>query len=68
MLRDINADVVTKAVRGNPALEDTRIIIISGMIEEDKVQGLYDLGVHAYLRKPFQIHELISKIVELLHI
>jgi excisionase family DNA binding protein len=68
MLRDINADVVTKAVRSNPALEDTRIIIISGMIEEDKVQGLYDLGVHAYMRKPFQIHELISKIVELLHI
>ncbi|MBM4017787.1 MAG: response regulator [Planctomycetes bacterium] len=68
MLRDINADVVCKTVRGNPALEDTRIIVISGMVEEDKVQGLYDLGVHAFMRKPFQIDELISKIVELLHI
>jgi excisionase family DNA binding protein len=68
MLQDINADVVTKAIKGNPSLEDTRIIIISGMIENDKVQSLYDLGVHAYLRKPFQIDELINKISELLHI
>ena len=68
MLHDINADVVTKTIKSNPALEDTRIIIISGMIEEDKVQSLYDLGVHAYMRKPFQIDELISKIAELLRL
>lgn len=68
MLQDINADVVTKAIRSNPSLEDTRIIIISGMIEDDKVQGLYELGVHAYLRKPFQIDTLINKIAELLHL
>ena len=68
MLQDINADVVTKAIKSNPSLEDTRIIIISGMIEDDKVQSLYDLGVHAYLRKPFQIDELINKIAELLHL
>jgi len=68
MLQDINADVVTKAIRSNPSLEDTRIIIISGMIEDDKVQGLYELGVHAYLRKPFQIDTLTNKISELLHV
>jgi excisionase family DNA binding protein len=68
MLPDINADVVTRAVKANPSLEDTRIIIISGMIEDDKVQSLYDLGVHAYMRKPFRIEELINKISELLHI
>jgi excisionase family DNA binding protein len=68
MLRDINADVVTKTIKANPSLEDTRIIIISGMIEDDKVQSLYDLGVHAYLRKPFQIDELINKISELLYV
>jgi excisionase family DNA binding protein len=68
MLQDINADVVTKAIKANPSLEDTRIIIISGMIEDDKVQSLYDLGVHAYLRKPFQIDELVNKISELLYV
>ena len=68
MLPDINADVVMKTIKSNPSLEDIRIIIISGMIEEDKVQSLYDLGVHAYLPKPFQIDELINKIAELLHL
>jgi excisionase family DNA binding protein len=68
MLPDINADVVTKTIKSNPSLEDMRIIIISGMIEDDKVQSLYDLGVHAYLRKPFQIDELINKIAELLRL
>ncbi|MCX5682734.1 MAG: response regulator [Planctomycetota bacterium] len=68
MLKDINADVVTKTIKSNPSLEDTRIIIISGMIEDDKVQSLYELGIHAYLRKPFLIEELINKIAELLHL
>jgi excisionase family DNA binding protein len=66
LLRDINADVVCKTIRSNPTLEDTKIIIISGMIEEDRVKSLYDLGINAYLRKPFQIDALIGKISELL--
>jgi excisionase family DNA binding protein len=65
MLPDINANVVCKTIRSNPALEDTRIIIISGMIEEDKVAGLYDLGIDVFLRKPFQIDDLVARIAEL---
>jgi DNA-binding response OmpR family regulator len=68
VLNDINANVVCKAIRSNPGLEDTRIIIISGLIEDDKIQGLYDLGVDVFMRKPFQIDELIGKIAELLKI
>jgi excisionase family DNA binding protein len=68
VLNDINANVVCKAIRSNPGLEDTRIIIISGLIEDDKIQGLYDLGVDVFMRKPFQIDELIGKMAELLKI
>jgi len=68
LLPDINANVVCKTIRTDPALEGTRIIIISGMVEEDKVQALYDLGVDAFLRKPFQFDELVGKIAELLHV
>jgi two-component system phosphate regulon response regulator PhoB len=68
LLPDINANVVCKTIRTDPALEGTRIIIISGMVEEDKVRALYDLGVDAFLRKPFQFDELVSKIAELLHV
>jgi excisionase family DNA binding protein len=66
LLPDINANVVAKAIRTNPGLEDTKIIIISGIVEEDKLQALYDMGIHAFLHKPFQVDELINKISELL--
>lgn len=66
MLPDINANVVCKTIRGNPALEDTRIIIISGHIEDEVSAKLYELGANAFLHKPFQIGELVGKIAELL--
>ncbi|MBE3123482.1 MAG: response regulator [Planctomycetes bacterium] len=68
MLRDINANVVCKLIRSNPGLEDTRIIIISGHIEDDVSAGLYEMGADAFLRKPFQIDELVAKISELLNL
>jgi excisionase family DNA binding protein len=68
MLPDINANVVCRTIRTDPTLADTRIIVISGMIEEDKVRSLFDLGVHAFMRKPFQIDELVTKIAELLEV
>jgi len=68
MLPDINANVVCKTIRSNPALEGTRIIIISGLVEEDKIEGLYDLGVDFFLKKPFKMDELVGKIAELLNV
>jgi len=66
MLPDINANVVCKTIRGNPALEDTRIIIISAHIEDEVSAKLYELGANAFLHKPFQIDALVGKIAELL--
>lgn len=66
MLPDINANVVCKTIQNTPGLERTHILVISGMIEEDKVDELYDLGVNAFMRKPFKMDELVGKISELL--
>ncbi len=68
LLPDINANVVCKTIRSDPTLADTRIIIISGMVEEDKIRDLRELGIHAFMRKPFQIEELVGKIAELLEV
>src|ERR671937_1910236 len=40
MLPDINGKEVCQRVRSDPTLEDVRILCISGMIEEDKIQEL----------------------------
>ncbi len=68
MLPDINAGVVCKTIRSNPSLANTQILLISGIVEEEKVRDLYALGVKAFMRKPFRIDDLVSKIAELLNV
>jgi DNA-binding response OmpR family regulator len=68
LLHDINADVVCKTIRSNPTVEEARIILISGHIAEDEEDKIKEMGVDAFLRKPFQIEELVSHISELLNL
>ena len=61
MLPDINGKEVCHRVRADPALEDVRILCISGMIEDDKIQELKLSGADDFLHKPFDIEELIDR-------
>jgi excisionase family DNA binding protein len=68
MLPDINGKEVCHRVRSDSSLEDVRILCISGMIEEDKVQELRLSGADDFLHKPFDIEELIDRMCGLLEI
>src|ERR1700693_6228422 len=68
MLPDINGKEVCHRVRADPSLEDVRIICISGMIEEDKIQDLRLSGADDFLHKPFEIEELIDRMCSLMEI
>ena len=68
MLPDINGKEVCHRVRADSTLEDVRILCISGMIEEDKVQELRLSGADDFLHKPFDIEELIDRMCGLLEI
>jgi len=68
MLPDINGKVVCETIRSNGELAQTKIIAISGMIEEDKIQDLYDAGVDFFMQKPFKITDLVAKIGEMLNV
>src|SRR5947207_11185853 len=59
MLPDINGKEVCQRVRADNTLEDVRILCISGMIEEDKVQELKLSGADDFLPKPFDAEVLI---------
>ena len=61
MLPDINGKEVCHRVRADLSLEDVRILCISGMIEEDKIQELKLSGADDFLHKPFDIEELIDR-------
>jgi excisionase family DNA binding protein len=68
MLPDINGKEVCHRVRADNTLEDVRILCISGMVEEDKIQELKLSGADDFLHKPFDIEELIDRMCSLLEI
>ena len=68
MLPDINGKEVCHRVRADSTLEDVRILCISGMIEEDKIQELRLAGADKFLHKPFDVEELIDEMCALLEI
>jgi len=53
-------------VRSDPSLEEVRIICISGMVEDDKIQELRLAGADDFERKPFDVEILIDKMCRLL--
>jgi excisionase family DNA binding protein len=66
MLPDINGKEVCHRVRADTSLEDVRILCISGMIEDDKIQELRLSGADDFLHKPFEMEHLIDRMCALL--
>lgn len=68
MLPDINGLEVCQLVRGDKAMDDVRIICISGMVEEDKIQQLRDAGANDFMKKPFDVDALTNRVCQLLDV
>jgi excisionase family DNA binding protein len=68
MLPDINGREVCQRVRTDKAMDDVRIICISGMVEEDKIEDLKAAGANDFLHKPFEVETLIERMCGLLDI
>jgi two-component system response regulator RpaA len=66
MLPDINGQQVCELLRKDPTMSDIKIICISGMIEEDKIQELRGSGADDFLHKPLDIDELMRRVCRLL--
>lgn len=66
MLPDINGNVVCKAVKSNPELVNTRVIIVSGVVNQSEIDDLMNAGAEDFIRKPFDISELVEKIAGVL--
>jgi DNA-binding response OmpR family regulator len=67
-LPDINGNQVCMTIRSNPAFSHIRIIIISGVADPDEIEMLKQAGADDFLRKPFQIDELIGRILQLVQV
>jgi len=67
-LPDINGNEVCRTIRSHPSLSETKIIMISGVADPDEVEMLREAGIDDFLRKPFQIDELIARILQLIQV
>lgn len=65
MLPDINGNVVCQRIRSNPDLGDTKIIIVSGVVNQHEIDELTRNGANAFIKKPFRIDQLVAKMLEL---
>ena len=68
MLPDINGKEVCQRVRGDKSMDNVRIICISGMVEEEKIEDLKNSGANDFIHKPFEVETLIERMCGLLDI
>ena len=68
MLPDINGNLVCDRIRANPDLAGTKIIIVSGVVKPDEIDALMASGADDFVKKPFDIGELIERMKGLLEV
>lgn len=66
-LPDINGTAVCRTIRSNPNYEHIKIIAISGVADPEEVEELRACGADEFIRKPFDITEVISRVADLVN-
>ena len=64
MMPEMDGFEVCEKVKGDPALKDIPVIILSALSSEENREKSVSLGAYAYFEKPFKSAELVSKAVE----
>jgi len=68
MLPDINGNVVCQTIRKNPNFEHIKIVIVSGVVNQDEINELLRAGADEFVKKPFNIEKLIERVGQLLSV
>jgi len=68
LLPDINGNAVCRTLRQNPAFQSVKIIVISGVVNQDEVSELLKAGADDFVKKPFNIEKLMEKICQMLEV
>ncbi|QEG23767.1 response regulator [Mariniblastus fucicola] len=66
MLPDINGKEVCQRVRSDDTMKSLKIICISGMVEQDKIQDLLMAGADDFMNKPFDVEKLVERSCQML--
>ena len=67
-LSDMDGRMVCERVKSRPETKSTRILAISGYIDDDEASMLQEYGFDDYLKKPFRLSELVERVGRLFEI
>ena len=67
-LSDMDGRMVCERVKSRPETRTSRILAISGYIEDDEVDSLKRYGFDGYLKKPFSAEVLGERVQELMRL
>lgn len=65
-LSDMDGRMVCERVKSRPETRNTRILAISGYIDDDEAKMLTDYGFDDYMKKPFSLADLGDSVEKLL--
>ena len=66
MLPDINGNIVCKRLREREDFKSTKIVFVSGVVDPKEIDLLKAAGADEFIRKPFDVTHLMSRVKELL--
>ncbi len=66
MLPDVNGNVVCQTLRAREEFATTKIIIVSGVVNQDEINDLLKSGADEFIKKPFNIEKVIERIGQLM--
>jgi excisionase family DNA binding protein len=65
MLPDVNGNIVCRTIKKNTDFANTQIIIVSGVVRQEEIDELLKSGASDFVKKPFNISELVDKLAML---
>jgi DNA-binding response OmpR family regulator len=66
MLPDINGNIVCRRLREREEFKDTKIIFVSGVVDQKEIDMLRSAGADDFIRKPFDVVNLMSRVKNML--
>jgi DNA-binding response OmpR family regulator len=59
---------VCQTIKSNAEFLNTKIIIVSGVVNQSEIADLLKAGAEDFMKKPFNITELVDKIAGVLQL
>jgi len=62
MMPELNGFETLKRIRENSENQNVPVIMLTGVSDKDRIREALGLGIDYYMVKPFEFHDLISKV------